>query len=136
MKLTFLLLVLTLAPSCASIINGNHDTITVNSLEKGTTIFVDNVARGTDSIACEVKRGHPHTIRVEKDGFQSTSIETDESFDATSLLGILIDFGIISIPIDMISGSAWKTDPRMYTVTPLHPASTPAAPAPAPIASH
>ncbi len=117
---------LTLLGSCASIIHGTHDTVTVNSLEKGTTIYIDGVARGTDTATADVRRGKPHTIKVEKDGFQPVTIETTEEFDPTTLLGIFIDFGIISIPVDLISGAAWKQAPTAYTVTPLrlHSASS------------
>lgn len=65
-----------------------------------------------------MKKGNPHTIKVTKKGCQDI-IQTGESFDATSLLGILIGFGIITIPIDLISGAAWQTNPTIYTVTPI-----------------
>lgn len=114
-----IVLCLLLSTGCASIISGNSDTLTVNSLEKGTRISVDGVLRGTDNATCEVKRGKPHTILVEKDGFQSVTIQTGESFDPLCLLGIFIDWGIFTIPIDLVSGGAWKTNPSMYTVTPM-----------------
>jgi len=104
---------------CASIVKGTSDSISVNSLEKGSTIYVDGAARGVDSAYVSVKKGKPHSIRVEKDGCQPVHAETGESFDATSLLGILIDFGIVTIPVDMISGAAWKVEPTTYTVTPI-----------------
>jgi hypothetical protein len=106
--------------SCATIFSSGHDTITVSSAEKGTSIYVDGVLRGADSIQAEVKRGHKHAIRAEKEGMQSVTIETGESWDALSLLGILIDFGIFTIPLDFLMGGCWKTDPTMYTVTPIH----------------
>lgn len=104
---------------CASIIKGSNDNVSVNSLEKGSTIFVDGAARGIDTAMVNVKKGKPHNLRAEKEGCQLVTAETGESFDATSLLGILIDFGIITIPIDLISGAAWKTDPTTYTLTPI-----------------
>ena len=113
--------------SCASIISGGHDTLTVTSAEKGTSIYVDGVLRGTDSIQAEVKRGHRHTLRAEKEGFNTVTIETSESWDPTSLLGILIDFGIVTIPLDFLMGGCWKTEPTLYTVTPTHQGSAPPA---------
>lgn len=104
---------------CASVIKGSSDTLTVNSLEKGTTIYVNGAARGVDTAAVSVKKGKPHTIRVEKEGCQPVTAETTESFDPTSLLGILIDFGLITIPIDLMSGAAWKVEPTTYTLTPI-----------------
>ncbi|WP_067521926.1 hypothetical protein [Endozoicomonas ascidiicola] len=104
---------------CASVIKGTQDTVTVNSLERGTTIYVDGVRRGIDDAVAQVGRGNPHTIKVTKEGCEDIIIETGESFDATTLLGFFVDFGLISIPIDLISGAAWKTSPTLYTVTPM-----------------
>ena len=114
-----LLLTSALLSGCASVIKGQQDTITVNSLEKGSAIFIDGVQRGVDDALAQVKKGNPHTIKATKEGCQAVIIQTGESFDATSLLGILIDFGIITIPIDLISGAAWQTEPTIYTVTPI-----------------
>jgi len=116
--------------SCASIFSGGRDTITVNSMEPGTNIFVDGALRGKDNASVDVKRGNKHVIRVEKEGFQTITAETGESLDGLMFLGIFIDFGIISIPIDLISGAAWKADPTMYTVTPLSISKPVPAPAP------
>ena len=106
------------ASGCATIIKGQQDTLTVNSLEEGTAIYIDGVQRGVNDAMAQVKKGNVHTIKVTKEGCQDVIIQTGESFDATSLLGIFIDFGIISIPVDLVSGAAWKTDPTIYTVTP------------------
>lgn len=106
---------------CASVIKGSSETITVNSLEKGTTVYVDGAARGLDNASVNVKKGKPHSLRVEKEGCQAVTGDTTESFDPTSLLGILLDFGLITIPIDLISGAAWKVEPTTYTLTPICP---------------
>ncbi len=108
-----------LITGCASTIKGTQDTITVNSLEKDTLIYIDGVKRGYDDAIAQVKRGETHTIKVTKAGCEDLVIHTGESFDPTTLLGILIDFGVITIPIDLISGAAWKTEPTIYTVTPV-----------------
>jgi len=104
---------------CAAMINGTYDTITINSLEPGTKIFVDGVPRGLDTATVQVKRGDPHVIKAEKPGCEPLLVETGEAFDSISLLGFFVDFGMFSIPIDLISGAAWRTQPLMYTVTPM-----------------
>lgn len=104
---------------CASIIKGSHDTVTINSLEKGTTLYIDGAPRGLDIAQAQVKRGKTAEIRAVKEGCQDVSVSTTDSFDAVTLLGILIDYGIISIPTDLISGNAWKVSPTSYTVTPI-----------------
>ncbi|MFN0007031.1 MAG: PEGA domain-containing protein [Planctomycetota bacterium] len=119
MKARCAILFALLGSSCASIFSGGRDTITINSLEPGTRVFVDGALRGEDCVSVDVKRGKKHVIRVEKKGCQTVTEETGESLDGCMFLGILIDWGIISIPVDLISGSAWKTEPTEYTVTPL-----------------
>lgn len=104
---------------CASVIKGSNETINVNSVEKGTTIYVDGTARGLDTTTVSLKKGKTYSIRAEKEGCDAVSTTTGETFDPTSLLGILLDFGIFSIPIDLISGAAWKIEPTTYTVTPI-----------------
>ncbi|MBT9496558.1 MAG: PEGA domain-containing protein [Zoogloea oleivorans] len=119
-KLVSALIATSLALSgCASIIKGNSDNITVNSLEKGSVIYVDGAARGVDTAMVNIKKGKPHTLRVEKEGCKAVTGESGEAFEPVSLLGILLDFGILTIPIDMISGAAWKVDPTTYTMTPI-----------------
>jgi hypothetical protein len=113
------LVMIALLGACASIVNGTSDQITVNSLEKDTTIYIDGVPRGKDVATADVKRGKKHALRATKEGCADHHSETVEKFDSTTLLGIAIDFGIISIPVDLISGAAWKTEPNTYTVTPI-----------------
>jgi hypothetical protein len=119
---------------CASMISGTYDTITINSLEPGTKIFVDGVPRGLDTATLQVRRGDPHVIRAEKPGCDPLVMETGEAFDSLSLLGVFIDFGLFSIPIDLISGAAWKTQPLMDTVTPMARATADRAGSPADVA--
>jgi PEGA domain len=106
---------------CASIFSGNSDQITVNSLESGSVIYVDGHARGKDVTNVQVDRGKGHTIVVKKEGCQDATAETGWSFDARSLLGVFIDLGIISIPVDFAIGGAMATDPTTYTVSPVCP---------------
>ena len=108
-----------LMTGCASVIHGTNDMVTVNSLEKGSTIYIDGAPRGIDVAQVQVKRGNVHQVRVEKEGCQPVAMTTTEKFDPTSLLGVLLDFGVITIPIDLVTGAAWKTEPVIYTVSPL-----------------
>jgi uncharacterized protein YceK len=77
-----------LLSGCSTVIKGTSETITVNSLEKGTIISVDGAPRGLDSATVSLKKGRPHALKAEKPGCGSVTSETTESFDATSLLGI------------------------------------------------
>lgn len=104
---------------CASAIHGTSDNIFINSLEKGTTIYVDGSPRGKDNAMVDVKRGKIHQIRATKKDCKDAMVETSKKFDPASLLGIAIDFGIVTIPMDFLIGGAMEVTPKTYTVTPI-----------------
>ncbi|WP_230432204.1 hypothetical protein [Plesiomonas shigelloides] len=110
-----------LITGCSSIIHGTSEKLTVNSAVPNTKIYVDGALVGNDGAMFTAKRGEDYTIKAVKTGCESTTVMTSNTFDATSLLGILIDFGIISIPIDLISGAAWKPTAKVITVNPVCP---------------
>jgi hypothetical protein len=108
-----------LVSGCSTIIHGTTDTVTFNSTEEGTVLYLNGIPRGKDAATLQLVRGEDYVVRASKKGCKDTVSPVSNTFDATSLLGILIDFGLISIPVDLISGAAWKFNPKMYTVTPI-----------------
>ena len=112
-------LAMLLLTGCSTVIKGTSETITVNSLERGTVISVDGARRGLDSALVSVKKGKTYNIKAEKEGCETVTATTTETFDPTSLLGILVDLGLFTIPTDLISGAAWKAEPSTYTLTPI-----------------
>ena len=74
-----------------------------------------------DTAYVQVERGKDHTIVAKKEGCLDATAETGWSFDPRSLLGVFIDFGIITIPVDFAIGGAMATDPTTYTVSPVCP---------------
>lgn len=105
---------------CATIFNGSKDQIAVRSNEPGTKIYIDEMEVGTDNAIWSVPKKGDHTIRVSKNGCTDVSTPIKYSFDATSLLGILLDFGIVSMLIvDGAGTGAWsKADQTSYILTP------------------
>ena len=104
---------------CASVIHGTSDQININSLEKGTTIYVNNVPRGVDNAIVEVSRKKEHQIRVTKEGCKDVTQMTGRKLDLTTFLFMWLDFGIVTIPADFIIGGALETSPKTYTLTPI-----------------
>jgi len=127
-RLLLLLTLTLLASSCASIIHGTADLVTISSSVPGATISVDGVPRGQNHVVIELARGKNHVLSVSKPGYQTVSIPTGDSFDPTTLLGILIDWGIITIPIDIVTGAMWKVSPVTYFLDPVPLESAPATP--------
>jgi hypothetical protein len=54
--------------SCATIINGSRQQITIQSLTKGSNISVDEVEIGNDSLRVRLKRNRNHVIAFTKEG--------------------------------------------------------------------
>ncbi len=108
-------LVAVLTTGCASIINGTNDSVTI-SAPADTSVYIDGQKTGTGDVTATLKRGKTYVISAKKEGCESQNLETSTSFDKASLLGILIDFGIISIPLDFVIGGARELDPKIYSV--------------------
>lgn len=106
---------------CAYMFHGTSDQITIQSPDKDAMIYLDNLLVGKGSAQATAERGKKYTITAKKDGCADHMVQTGDKFDSVSLLGILIDFGLISIiVVDWLGTSAaFKTYPTVYTVTPI-----------------
>lgn len=108
--------------SCGTIISGTSQNISVTATEAGKPVegaacVIDNESQkyyvttpGTISVD---KSKKDIVVSCEKDGKKSDIAKGSSDFNATTLLGILLDFGIISIPTDLISGATWEYPPQI-----------------------
>jgi hypothetical protein len=105
---------------CASIFNGTTDSVRINSDVPGTEIFVDGRKVGNDRAFATVPKKGDHFIRVAKEGCEDTEVQIPYSFDAATLLGILIDWGLVSIlVVDLgINGSTSKASQTQFVLSP------------------
>ena len=105
---------------CAAMFHGERDQVTVTSSDPDAKLYMDAEYLGKGSGTISVKRNTVHTVFAKKKGCADGIVQTQTSFDSVSLLGILIDFGVISmLVIDWgATGAMWKTDPLLYRATP------------------
>ena len=108
---------------CAAMFHGTTENINLRSEESDTVFFVNNseIGKGTSAVTSLPKKNlKAAVLRAEKTGCttQSSLIETE--FDATALLGILIDCGLISILVVdwAATGAITKAAQRNYILTP------------------
>src|SRR6202158_4292153 len=136
-----LVLVLLLeSSSCAYLFHGTSDQINIYSGDPQARLYLNDQLIGVGNATATVDRDVHYQLTAKAPGCTDQTLTTGDKFDPTSLLGIFVDLGLISIlVIDMAaSGAAWKTYPLSYTVTPICLAATQAAtpmpvmPAPAP----
>ncbi len=136
MKFTASLLLLVISTGCAAIFNGTKDTIYVRSEEPDTKLFIDEVSLGKNSGSLSVSKKGDHYIRAVKEGCSEKRIAMTQSFDPTSLLGILLDLGLISMLIvdGAATGAISDFEPKQYVVTPDCPTAQTKSQSTAPVA--
>jgi uncharacterized protein YceK len=116
LKLSVVFTLYLLLSGCASILNGDQQDLTIKTHDNAE-IFIDDRYVGTGYVSRSVKRDKAHEIRVEL-GECRQSFTTEARFNYTSLLGLIIDAGLISIPTDFISGAAWNVYPDKIKMQP------------------
>jgi hypothetical protein len=119
-----------LVSGCAAIFHGTTERIYVRSDEPDTRFFVNEreIGKGTSaSTAINKKELKQAVLRAEKTGCDVKSSPILTAFDATSLLGILIDWGIISILVVdwAATGAVTKAAQADYVLTPECPKQQP-----------
>lgn len=117
MKFLFVVIFSVLISGCASIYNGSQQNISIRT-EKDSDIFVDGQFAGKGFARVTLQRDEQHQIRVSKDKCDDMSLTTHPTFNKTSLLGLAVDLGLISIPTDFLTGAAWKIEPADIKLAP------------------
>lgn len=120
LKLATLAAAIALISGCSTVVNGGNERLSATTTVEGGKIYVNGSFRGTDFAQWTSKRGESHSIIVKKKGCKSSAITTDYHFQfgKSIIANVFIDFGLISLPIDLISGSAWESDQSNWIVNP------------------
>lgn len=106
---------------CASMFNGASQQVAIRSNIDGTKLYVNEAYVGQNSGVTTFKKKKNYVITARKEGCTDSSFPASKSFDATTLLGILIDFGIITIfVVDGAGTGAWEQfDQTSYVLDPV-----------------
>lgn len=107
-----------LLTGCAGIMSGGEDRLTIATSTSDAKIYVDGRYLGDGRISTSINRGEPAELRIEKEGCATVYATTGDKLDGWVFANILIDFGVVSIPIDLITGNAWKLDQSEYLLVP------------------
>ncbi len=110
MKLLSVLISLVFLSGCASMFSGSRQLVTIKT-DKNTEIFINDRYAGKGYSKRKLARDETHIIRLES-GTCTQSITTQAKFNKASLLGLIIDLGFVSLPIDFMSGAAWNIYPN------------------------
>jgi hypothetical protein len=108
--------------SCASMFSGTNEKIKLRSDVSGTKFFLEDEELGTDSASVKIPKKKLSETRIiaKKTGCKDTHVDIETKFDPTSLWGVLLDFGIISVlVIDWgITGAINEAERTSYVLNP------------------
>lgn len=110
-----------LASGCASMFNGSSQQVSIRSNVDGAMLYVNEGFIGKESGVTTFKKKKDYHIVARKDGCTDSSVQASKSFDATTLLGVLIDFGVITVLlVDGVGTGAWQQfDQTSYVLDPV-----------------
>ncbi|QMV15446.1 PEGA domain-containing protein [Vibrio spartinae] len=117
-KLLISFILLVTLSGCAAMFNGTSQQVSIRSKNPAAKIYVNEAYLGAGNVMTVFKKNQNYTIRVEEDNCHSVTIPVTKSFDPTTLLGVFIDFGLVSIlVVDGVGTGAWqKFDQTSYIV--------------------
>ncbi len=117
-KIAVLILCISQLNGCAAMFNGTSQQVSIMSKDPNAQIYVNDALLGTGNVVTSFKKKKDYTISVSQKGCKTTLIPVSKSFDATTLLGVFIDFGIVSIlVVDGLGTGAWQQfDQDVYRV--------------------
>jgi len=111
-----LALVFLFLTGCASITNGSQQQFTVKT-GKNTEIYIDGRYAGKGYSSKKLARDQIHKIELALGDCKKT-FTTQARFNKMSLMGLFIDAGLFSIPIDFMNGAAWNIYPNNIQAQP------------------
>ncbi|QQN87708.1 PEGA domain-containing protein [Acinetobacter variabilis] len=105
---------------CATMFNGSSQTVNIRSNDTEAKIYVNEEYMGKNNAVYTFKKKENYVLKAEKAGCKTTTVIPQKTFDPTTLLGIFVDWGIISIlVVDGAATGAWqKFNQTSYVVDP------------------
>lgn len=102
--------------SCATIMQGSSQEVSIGSTPTGAQVVVDGVPAGQTPIVANLKRKDKHVIRIEMEGFEPFEIALSR---ATSgwVWGNIVFGGLPGLAIDAITGGMYKLRPEDIQAT-------------------
>jgi len=105
-----------LSSSCATIMHGNSQEISINSEPEGATVYVDGQERGKTPLSLLLSRKKErYIVVIKKECYLPKTVEINRAISG-SVAGNIIAGGIIGGVIDVASGSAYKLVPNKINV--------------------
>ena len=98
--------------SCATIISGTSQAITIDSNVDGATVHFEGNVVGTTPFTGKVPRKKEAVATVTKDGYETQVLTLTSSFNPVAVLSIFWDYSTT----DCLTGACWEYAPNSYYV--------------------
>lgn len=114
-------IVLVAFTGCAAMFHGVSQQVHIRSNYSDVKLYLNGDFTGTGSTVTTFKKKKKYVITARKEGCEEVSTVPTKSFDMVTLLGILIDYGVISVLlIDGAFTGAWKQfDQTSFVIDPI-----------------
>ena len=100
--------------SCATLFSGTTDKIYFETDPSKAKVLVGGLEKCKTPCTVTIKRSlSSETVMFKKDGYDTRSIELDQSMNTTSFLNL---FNLLGWGIDAATGALKKYDPKSYMI--------------------
>lgn len=100
--------------SCASIVKGTKQTITINSNVDGATVYLDGIMVGTTPFVGDIKKNKA-ALTIQKEGYKTYTLSLSKSLEPM-FFGNIITGGTLGSITDFATGAAYTYSPSSYQI--------------------
>lgn len=114
--IAFLIVSAAALSSCATIMDGDSQTVTFNSNPTGVEIFLDGKRLGATPLTVQIKRERNKMFVAKKEGYDEQQMVLSTQLNSW-FWGNFITGGVLGSTTDYSSGAAYEYSPNNYYVT-------------------
>lgn len=102
--------VLSLTPSCCSIVHGSSQDVVISSYPAGAKVTINGEEKGVTPTAVKLSRDNDYVVQLTKEGYKPYAARLEQSLSGW-VWGNVLFGGLIGIAVDGSTGN-------MYNITP------------------
>jgi hypothetical protein len=114
-SILFFCLIPVFLSSCATVLNGRTQKISVSSSPSGADVYFDGEKKGQTPLKVKAKRNKDHMLVIKKPGFNNSEILLIHVISA-KVAGNLIAGGFIGWGVDALTGAQYKLIPEVVQI--------------------
>ncbi len=107
--------------SCATIIKGTSQDISINSNPTKANVVIKTtggveVFTGLTPTTTKLSKKKEYNVTISLEGYKETTVQITQSFEAWTI-GNLLCGGVIGLIVDAVNGAMWKLEPDQIMVS-------------------